>query len=61
MNPDDVAKASLADLDLGESVCVPGLEDQPAALDVLLIAEITLLADGNSPTPATRYLRHQPA
>ncbi|MFE2062296.1 SDR family NAD(P)-dependent oxidoreductase [Streptomyces sp. NPDC059467] len=61
MSAQDVAQASLAGLDLGESVCVPGLEDQSAALDALLAAESALLSGGNRATPATRYLKHQPA
>src|SRR5690349_3988749 len=43
MSPDDVTSASLAGLRLGETVCIPGLEDQ-AALDALLAAETALLA-----------------
>ncbi|MEW2805925.1 SDR family NAD(P)-dependent oxidoreductase [Streptomyces massasporeus] len=55
MTPQDVASASLAGLRLGETVCTPGLEDQAAALDVLLAAESALLTGGNQPTPAARY------
>ncbi|MEU9343879.1 SDR family NAD(P)-dependent oxidoreductase [Streptomyces sp. NPDC048278] len=61
MSPEDVAKASLAGLDLGESVCVPGLENLPAALDALLAAESGLLAAGGSRTLAARYHQDQPA
>jgi hypothetical protein len=32
MNPDQVVTASLAGLDLGETVCLPGLDD-PAAVE----------------------------
>ncbi|MEV1005552.1 SDR family NAD(P)-dependent oxidoreductase [Nonomuraea sp. NPDC050202] len=55
MSPEDVVSASLAGLRLGETVCVPGLEDQAAALDALLAAEIALLTGGNQPTLAARY------
>ncbi|MGW1784841.1 SDR family NAD(P)-dependent oxidoreductase [Streptomyces sp. NPDC002143] len=54
MTPEGVAQASLAGLELGETVCVPGLEDQEAALDALLSAE-TALMGGNAPIPAGRY------
>ncbi|WP_030611475.1 SDR family NAD(P)-dependent oxidoreductase [Streptomyces fulvoviolaceus] len=54
MTAEGVAQASLAGLQLGETICIPGLEDQDAALDALLAAETALL-DGNSPTPASRY------
>ncbi|MEV0151386.1 MULTISPECIES: SDR family NAD(P)-dependent oxidoreductase [unclassified Nonomuraea] len=55
MTAEDVARASLAGLRLGETVCVPGLEDRAAALDALNTAESALLTGGNRPTPATRY------
>jgi uncharacterized protein len=55
MAAEGVAWASLAGLHLGETICVPGLEDRTAALDALLAAETALLAGGNRPTPATRY------
>ncbi|SPL99244.1 Probable short-chain dehydrogenase [[Actinomadura] parvosata subsp. kistnae] len=55
MSPDDVVTASLAGLRLGETVCVPGLEDRTAALDALLAAETTLLTGGNRPALAARY------
>jgi short-subunit dehydrogenase len=54
MTAEDVAKASLTGLGLGETICVPGLEDQTAALDAFLAAETALLT-GNRQTPATRY------
>jgi short-subunit dehydrogenase len=54
MTAEDVAKASLTGLGLGETICVPGLEDQTAALDAFLAAETALLT-GNSQTLATRY------
>ena len=50
----------LAGLRLGETICVPGLEDQSAALDALLVAETVLRVNGNRPSPALRY-RHQQA
>ncbi|GAA4624434.1 SDR family NAD(P)-dependent oxidoreductase [Actinoallomurus vinaceus] len=55
MTAEGVAQAGLAGLRLGETVCVPGLEDRTAALDALLTAETALLMGGNRPTPATRY------
>lgn len=55
MSAQGVVQASLAGLRLGETICVPGLEDQSAALDALVTAETTLLFGGNQPTPATRY------
>jgi short-subunit dehydrogenase len=55
MSREDVVSASLAGLRLGETICVPGLEDQAAALDALLAAEIALLNGGNQATLAARY------
>ncbi|MFI6932834.1 SDR family NAD(P)-dependent oxidoreductase [Streptomyces sp. NPDC050287] len=55
MSPEDVASAGLAGLRLGETVCVPGLEGQDAALDALLAAETAFVAGGNRPTLAARY------
>jgi short-subunit dehydrogenase len=55
MSPDDVTSASLAGLRLGETVCIPGLQDQAAALDALLAAETALLTGGSRPDRATRY------
>ncbi|PNG17227.1 SDR family NAD(P)-dependent oxidoreductase [Streptomyces cahuitamycinicus] len=54
MTAEGVAHASLAGVRLGESVCVPGLEDQAAALDALLTGESALLT-GNHSSPAARY------
>ncbi|MFF4258793.1 SDR family NAD(P)-dependent oxidoreductase [Streptomyces sp. NPDC001663] len=59
MTPEDVAQAGLAGLRLGETVCVPGLEERTAALEALLAAETALMAGGNRPTPAARYGRAQ--
>lgn len=58
MSADDVAAASLAGLRLGETICVPGMEEAADGLDALLAAETTVLNGGNRPTPASRY--HQP-
>jgi short-subunit dehydrogenase len=55
MSPEDVTSASLAGLRLGETICIPGLEDQAAALDALLAAETALLTDGSRPDRAARY------
>jgi hypothetical protein len=55
MSPDDVVTASLTGLRLGESVCVPGLQDQDAALDGLLAAEMGFLSGGSRPNLADRY------
>ncbi|UUU28990.1 SDR family NAD(P)-dependent oxidoreductase [Streptomyces sp. CA-210063] len=55
MLPEDVASASLAGLRLGETVCVPGLEEQDSALDALLAAEAMVMAGGFRPAPAARY------
>jgi uncharacterized protein len=55
MSAQGVVQASLAGLELGESICVPGLEDQSAALDALVAAETALMFGGNQPVPATRY------
>jgi uncharacterized protein len=57
MSAEDVAAASIAGLRLGETICLPGVEDAAAALDTLLAAE-TGVYQGNSPTLASRYLHH---
>ncbi|GAB2966896.1 SDR family NAD(P)-dependent oxidoreductase [Streptomyces pseudoechinosporeus] len=57
MSPEDVASASLASLRLGETVCVPGLEDQDAGLKALLDAESAVMNGGGRPSLATRYQR----
>ncbi len=56
MSAEDVAAASLAGLELGETVCIPGLEDS-AALEALQGAETALLTGGNRPSLAARYGR----
>lgn len=53
---EDVAAASLAGLRLGETICLPSVEDAGAALDTLLAAEMGMY-QGNSPTRASRYLQ----
>src|SRR5439155_22282353 len=52
--PDDVVQASLRGLELGELVCIPGLEDvnQLASHEQ---AEVALLLAGLRPPLATRY------
>ena len=57
MSAEGVVQASLGSLRLGETICVPGLEDQSTALDALVAAENALMFGGNQPTPATRYLQ----
>ncbi len=57
MSAKGVVQASLAGLSLGESICIPGLEDQSAVLDLLVTAESALMFDGNRPVTATRYLQ----
>ena len=54
MSPDDLARASLAGLQLGEVVCVPALEDA-AATQRIDEANRTLLAAARSTTTAARY------
>jgi short-subunit dehydrogenase len=60
MSAEDVAAASLAGLRLGESICVPGLEDASNTLDALVAAEMATLAGGNRPSPASRYRQPPP-
>lgn len=55
MSPDDVASASLTGLRLGETICVPGLEDQTVTVQALLAAETALLTRGSRPHRAARY------
>ncbi|MBV1942576.1 SDR family NAD(P)-dependent oxidoreductase [Streptomyces sp. BV286] len=55
MTAEDVARASFVGLRLGETICVPGLEDQSAALDALLAAEGAVLSGGRRSDLASRY------
>lgn len=55
MTAEDVARAGFAGLRLGETICVPGLEDQSAALDALLGAESAVLSGGRRSDLASRY------
>ncbi|HET6279795.1 MAG TPA: SDR family NAD(P)-dependent oxidoreductase [Polyangia bacterium] len=54
MNPDDVARASLAALARGEVVCVPALEDA-SALQRIDEAQRAVMAVATTPTLASRY------
>jgi uncharacterized protein len=54
MTADDVARASLAGLRLGEVVCVPGMEDA-SPLQKIAEAERAAMANARSTTPASRY------
>ncbi len=54
MSPDDVARASLAGLRLGEVVCVPGMEDA-SPLQKIAEAQQAALANARSTAPASRY------
>lgn len=47
MTAESVARASLAGLRLGETICIPGLECQTEALDTLLATETSVLSGGN--------------
>jgi short-subunit dehydrogenase len=53
MLPEEVVQASLAGLELGEVVCVPGLGD-PSAIDALLAAEDGVRVAAGAPL-AERY------
>lgn len=55
MSAQDVAHASITGLRLGETICVPGLEDASTALEALLAAETGLLEGGRQVSPASRY------
>ncbi|WP_105971149.1 SDR family NAD(P)-dependent oxidoreductase [Streptomyces geranii] len=55
MSAEDVAQASLVGLRLGETICVPGLEEQSAAFDALLAAESAVLVGGRRAELAARY------
>jgi uncharacterized protein len=54
MQADEVVAASLAALERGELLCVPGLEDQ-SLLEELGKAQRALMAAGNRPQLAARY------
>ena len=54
MSPDDLARASLAGLRLGEIVCVPALEDA-AAVQRVDEANLAALEVSRSTTVAARY------
>jgi hypothetical protein len=54
MDPNDVARASLAALARGEVVCVPALEDA-SALQRLDEAQRAVMAVATTPTLAARY------
>jgi hypothetical protein len=54
MSPEEVAIASLRSLDVGEVVCIPGLED-PAVIDRYHQAQREMLRQGNRPELAERY------
>ncbi len=55
MSPEDIVKASLAGLQLGEVICIPALED-PGLLDSLKASERGLLEQSNGGKLAKRYL-----
>ncbi|MFE9453912.1 SDR family NAD(P)-dependent oxidoreductase [Streptomyces sp. NPDC006739] len=55
MSAEDVARAGLTGLRLGETICVPGLEDRSTALDALLAAETAVLTGGRRSGLASRY------
>jgi uncharacterized protein len=54
MPPEEVVEASLAALDLGEAVCVPGLEDS-ALLEQLGELQLEIMLGGNRTNRAPRY------
>jgi uncharacterized protein len=53
MSPDDVVRASLRGLELGEVVCSPGVEDR-SLLDAVFAADLAAFG-GQSPQLASRY------
>jgi uncharacterized protein len=53
MSADDVVTASLRGLDLGETVCAPGVEDA-GLLDAIFRADLAAFG-AQSPQLATRY------
>lgn len=54
MSADDVARASLAGLRLGEVLCAPGMEDA-SPLQKIAEAQRAALANARSTAPASRY------
>jgi short-subunit dehydrogenase len=54
MPAEDVVRASLRGLELGEVLCAPGLQD-PSLVDKYLDAQVRLLREGNATTLADRY------
>ncbi|HVV50830.1 MAG TPA: SDR family NAD(P)-dependent oxidoreductase [Polyangia bacterium] len=54
MAPDDVARAALAGLRLGEVVCVPGMEDT-TPLERMTEAQRAALGNARATAPASRY------
>lgn len=60
IDPDSVVAASLAALDRGELICVPGLED-PSLFDSLGGAQRAVMQAGNRPQLAARYKTAAPS
>ena len=60
MGPDEVVTASLAALEHGELICVPGLED-PALIEQLTGAQRAVMQAGNRPQLAARYKAPSPS
>ena len=60
MGPDEVVTASLAALEHGELICVPGLED-PALIEQLTGAQRAVMQAGNRPQLAARYKAASPS
>jgi uncharacterized protein len=60
MQPDEVVAASLAALERGELICVPGLEDS-ALIDQLVGAQRAVMQAGNRPQLASRYKASTPS
>lgn len=56
MKPEEVVAASIASLEKGELICVPGLDD-PSLLDNLGKAQQAVMQAGNQPQLAARYSR----
>ncbi|MEU9343842.1 SDR family NAD(P)-dependent oxidoreductase [Streptomyces sp. NPDC048278] len=61
MTAEDVAQAGLTGLSLGETVCIPGLEDQAAVLEAFAAAETAVLNGGFRPALAARYRQPEEA